>query len=159
MSLWFPYLSVPLIGPPPPTLPPGTLVRWRPFVPIRVHSLTTGQDYDINEALVDSGADDTIFPMDVATLTGIALLPLGSIGHSIRWGTSRHPIRFGEVRLELSDGIEAWNWNAIVAFTPAPIRYPLLGQASFFSFFDITFKGEAREVSLETNPSFPGTKT
>jgi hypothetical protein len=80
-------------------------------------------------------------------------------GHAIRWGGSGYALRFGEIRLMLTDGVETWSWTAIVGFSPAPIRYPLLGEASFLQFFDVTFRGDAREVILDTNPTFPGTRT
>jgi hypothetical protein len=34
--LSFPYQDEPLSGPPPPSLPSGSTVRWRPLVPVRV---------------------------------------------------------------------------------------------------------------------------
>ncbi len=159
MSLRFPYQPVRITGPVPPTLPGHATVRWRPFVPLRITNPATGQFRDLRLALADSGADDTVFSMTLVSTLGINLLPDVGGGHSIRWGTSSHAIRFGEVRLDLSDGTEVWSWTTIVAFSSAPLRYPLLGQASFLQFFDVTFRGEAREVIFDTNPSFIGTKT
>src|SRR5260370_15416486 len=36
LMLSFPYQDEPLSGPPPPSLPSGSTVRWRPLVPVRV---------------------------------------------------------------------------------------------------------------------------
>ncbi len=158
MSLRFPYLAVPLLGPPPPTLPASATDRWRPLLPIRIANVLTGSFRNINEALADTGADDTIFPLTLAGLLGIILLPELAAGHSVRWSGVVFPIRYGDVRLELYDGMETWSWTARVAFSGAPIRFPLLGQAGFLQYFDATFAGERRVVTLDTNSSFIGTK-
>jgi hypothetical protein len=44
-----------------------------------------------------------------------------------------------------------------VAFTSARIAHPALGYAGFLQFFDATFRGQAEEVELAVNPSYPGT--
>ena len=159
MSLRFPYQAVPIIGPIPPNLPAGSTVRWRPLIPVRVANLDTGQLFPLDQALVDTGADDTILPMTLATTLGIPLLPITASGHAIRWRGNSYTMRFGEVSLELDDGVETWKWTSLVAFSPAPLRYPLLGHAGFSQYFDVTFAGAAPAVLLETNPSFAGTKT
>jgi hypothetical protein len=147
---------VPLQGPPPPTLPPNATDRWRPLVPVRLVSLTTGQFRDFDQALLDSGADDTVFPLAAALGTGVSFLPEAGTAVTIRWGGSSHPVRYGEVRLELTDGMTTWAWPARVAFTAAPIRYPLLGQAGCLQYLDATFLGVDRVTVLDLNRSYPG---
>jgi hypothetical protein len=66
-------------------------------------------------------------------------------------------LRFAEVALELSDGIQVGHWPAVVGFSPASLHYPNLGQCGCLQFFDARFLGERRVVELETNPSYPGT--
>lgn len=156
MSMRFPYQPVLLQGPPPPTLPPHATARHRPLVPVRVTDPATGKSSNVNAALLDSGADDSIFPLPLAHLLGVALLPEVPTGHAIRWGGSPHRIRFGRVGLELSDGIETASWEAVVAFSAAPIRYPILGQCGCLHFFNADFRGADQEVVLEANSSFPG---
>ena len=72
MNLRFPYLDEPLHGPPPPLLPSTTTLRWRPLVPVTVIG-PNGQSFSFGRALVDPGADDTILPLDVVNLLGVAL--------------------------------------------------------------------------------------
>jgi hypothetical protein len=63
------------------------------------------------------------------------------------------------VELELSDDTGAvWRWPAVVGFSPAPMRYPILGTCGCLQFFDPRFRGEDRIVEIETNRSYPGTK-
>jgi hypothetical protein len=59
------------------------------------------------------------------------------------------------VTLELADDEgNALAWPAVVAFTNAPIPYPLLGVCGCLEFFDANFRGSDRLVELENNASF-----
>jgi hypothetical protein len=105
-------------------------------------------------ALVDSGADDTVFPLDIVSLLAVTLLPV--TGHALRWRGQSHALRYGRVELELVDDTgSALRWPATVAFTPAPIRYPLLGVTGCLEYFNARFLGNARTVELEPNEQFP----
>ena len=150
--LRFPYLEEPLIGPPPPSLPNTAQVRWRPLVPVVIHgsqSLVT-----FGRALIDSGADDTLFPLDVANQLNIPLLP--PTGHAIRWRGQRYQVTYGTAELELiDDDGNSLRWPAIVGFSPANLRYPLLGVCGFLGYFDLRLLGLGRLIELEPNASFP----
>jgi hypothetical protein len=152
--LRFPYQDEPLVGPPPPSLSPASTVRWRPLVPVTIFG-QAGLYLDFARAILDPGADDTIFPDKVVLLIDADLL--ADTGHRLRWRGQLHPLRFAKVELSLSDAMQLWRWPATVAFTPAPITYPILGNGGCLQFFDACFRGEARLVELETNASFPGT--
>ena len=153
--LRFAYLPEPLGGPPPPSLPAGAAVHWRPLLPVRIIG-PTGLFRSFPRALLDPGADDTILPMDLVAVLGVTLL--AEAGHGVRWRGQRYPLRFGNVQLELSDDSGAtWRWPATVGFSPALIRYPILGNAGCLQFLDALFRGEDRSVELETNRSYPGT--
>jgi hypothetical protein len=104
---------------------------------------------------LDPGADDTIFPFDVAAQLLLVLRP--ESGHGIRWQGQHHPLRFGDVELELSDAQSGVRWPTTVGFTTARIRYPLLGLAGCLQFFRATFLGDQRAVEIDINPTFPGT--
>jgi hypothetical protein len=144
--LRFPYLEEPIQGSPPPSLPASAAVRWRPLVPVTVHG--TGGSVSFGRALVDSGADDTILPLDVAVCLGVALLL--DTGHAMRWQGQRHVLRFGHVDLELvDDSGGALRWPAIVAFTPARVRYPLLGLTGCLEFMEARFVGSSRVLELQ----------
>lgn len=98
--LRFPYLPEPLAGPPPPSLPAGVTSRWRPLLPVRVIG-PAGHFRYFPRALLDPGADDTVFPLDLVAALGIVLLP--HAGHGVRWRGQLYPLRFGNVHLELAD--------------------------------------------------------
>jgi len=116
----------------------------------------TGQVRQFGRAVLDPAADDTVFPLDTAGRIGAHLRP--DTGHRIRWRGQIHPLRFGAVELELDDGTAVWRWPAVVGFSPAPLRYPILGQAGCLQFFDAWFRGLDRIAELETNRSYPGTE-
>src|ERR1700733_13522892 len=120
--LQFPYLDEPLHGPPPPSLPSSVLVQWRPLVPIAVFG-PTGKRRPVSRALLDSGADDTIFPVAAATSLGVNLGPPS--GHAVRWRGQPHSLRFGDLDIEITDGVQVVRWTAVVGFSSAPIRYPI----------------------------------
>ncbi len=151
--LSFPYQEELLTGPAPPSLPVGATGRWRPLVPVVIFG-PTGLSERFGRAVVDTGADDTVFPLDAARRIGAVLRP--DTGHRVRWRGQLHPLRFGDVALVLDDGTGTWRWPAVVGFSPAAIRYPILGTAGCPQFMDARFRGADRMVELETNPTFPG---
>jgi hypothetical protein len=153
--LRFPYRDEPLLGPAPPSLPAGTLARSRPLIPVTILG-RPGLLRDFGRAVVDPAADDCVFPLDTAQRIGIRLRP--DTGHRVRWRGQLHPLRFGDVELLLTDDGSLWRWPAVVGFSPAPIRYPILGQAGFLQFIDAKFLGADRQVELETNREYPGTQ-
>ena len=154
--LLFPYLDEPLVGPPPPSLPAAATVRWRPLAPITIIG-PTGLARDFARAVLDPAADDTVFPIDTAARIAVRLR--SDTGHRIRWRGQLHPLRFGDVELLLTDDLTVCRWPAVVGFSPAPIRYPLLGQNGCLEFFNARFLGVDRQAELAINQSFPGTET
>jgi hypothetical protein len=107
--------------------------------------------------LLDSAADDTVFPLDTAGRIGARLR--ADTGHRIGWRGQVHPLRFGDVELELADGAGTYRWPAVVGFSPAPILYPILGQGGCLHFIDARFRGYSLVAELDANPSYPGTTT
>jgi hypothetical protein len=112
---------------------------------------------DFGRAVVDPAADDTVFPLDTARRIGARLRP--DTRHRVRWRGQLHPLRFGDVELSLTDNRSVWRWPAVVGFSPAPLRYPILGQAGCLQFIDARFLGADLLVELEINRSYPGTQT
>jgi hypothetical protein len=151
--LRFPYLDEPLYAKSPPSLPDGAQRRWRPLVPLSVQGLN-GCTLNFGRALVDPGADDTVLPLDVAELLAVSFYP--ATRHSLQWRGTRHSIRYGDVTFELADDEgQVLTWPAVVAFTAAPVRYPLLGICGCLEFLDATFRGAERIIELQPNRSFP----
>ncbi len=107
-------------------------------------------------ALLDTAADDTVFSEDVATKIGLDLTNAPTGGAS-GVGMVGSPIRFAEVTLRLTDGVEFREWSARVGFTPVPLKRALLGFAGFFQFFTATFDGEREHVELTVSALYPGT--
>lgn len=153
--LRLPYQSVTLdpSKPVPPSLSQRVRVRWRPFIHVRIIG-TNRHFHDFDRALIDSGADDTLFPLEVAVLLGVSLTP--DQGHFHGWRGTRSPLRFGRVHLELTDEVSVWRWPATVAFTPAAIRYPLLDHCGFMEYIETRFLDADRVVELEPNSWYPG---
>ena len=69
--LHFPYLDEPLRGPRPPSLAAGSLVRSRPLVPVTLHG--PAGHWFFTRTVLDSGADDTIFPFTAVHWIGASL--------------------------------------------------------------------------------------
>jgi hypothetical protein len=106
--------------------------------------------------LLDSGADDTVFPLHVAHLIEITTR---GIGQQLRWRGQTYPLQFGSVELELVDRSGSrWRWPTTIGFSSAPIRYPILGNLGCLQFFDAMFRGDDRIVELETNRAYSGIK-
>ncbi len=155
--LSFPYQGEPITGPTPPSLPSGATIRWRPLVPVRVIG-PGGRSLLFTRAVFDPCADDTVLPLSLVTVLGIALRP--DSGHVVRWRGQAHSLRFGDVELELADDKgEVWRWPAVVSRSAAPMRYPILGTCGCLQFFDAQFRGEDRIVKIEANPSYPVAKS
>jgi hypothetical protein len=154
--LRFPYQDEPLASHPPPSLSPSATVRWRPLIAVTIIGPLAKRRV-FSRALLDPGADDTVFPLAVAGLIDVALRP--DTGHSLRWRGQGHSLRFGDADLELSDGNATWRWQAVIGFSLAPLRYPILGLSGCLQFFDARFLGERRFIELETNATFSGTIT
>src|ERR1041385_9023685 len=112
----FPYLALPTKGP---VAPLGTArVRYRPIVPVRVFGPLGSRLVD---GCIDSGSDDTVFPLSLARRLGIDLTgaPRGSA--SPVGGAVVH-YSYAVVRLRMTDGMETWDWQATVGFVDLPLR-------------------------------------
>jgi hypothetical protein len=105
--------------------------------------------------VLDPGADDTVFPLAIAALLGVNLR--SPSGHGLRWRGQAYVLRFGDVELELSDGIQVYRWPAVIAFSQAPLHYPILGLSGCLQYFDATYLGEDRIIRMSANGSFIGT--
>src|SRR5437016_14333686 len=123
--LRFPYLPVNLRRPAS-TLRGGT-VRHLPIFSVGVMGPLGLRPID---SRLDSGSDDTVFPLRVARrvgldLTGSPLAESQSAGGTIL----RYPC--AQVTLRVSDGKETCTWETVVGFVDAPWRFALLGVAGF----------------------------
>jgi hypothetical protein len=146
----FNYLPLPTRGPVYPL--GGARVRYRPIVPVHI---VAPQLLPPLDACIDSASDDTVFPDTLAVRLGIDLAnaPQGEVRPV---GHRAVQVAYARVGLLLSDGYETCEWEVIVAFAPAKLRWALLGHAGCLEFFDVQLLGSRREAVLTANTAFPG---
>lgn len=151
MTMRFPYRLLPVrqavvsLG--------GRWVRPRPLVFV---SLVGPSGVYVERALLDTAADDTVFP-DAAAVTAGLDLTNAPTGEASGVGAAPVVVRYAAVELRLTDGREMRRWPAWVGFTAARLNQPLLGFAGCLQFFGALFRGDREEAELEVNALYPGT--
>jgi hypothetical protein len=110
------------------------------------------------DCLLDSGADDTLFPEVAALVLGIDLTGAPTASATQANGAAIS-YSYASAILRISDGTESCEWVAVIGFTNYPLRWPILGQTGFLQFFDATLFGVRREIVLMPNASFAGRHT
>jgi hypothetical protein len=151
MSLLFKY--IPLRMRSPAIALGGRLTRPKPLVPITVMGPTNTR---VIQGLLDTAADDTVFPESLATLLGIDLTNAPEAEASGIAGLPAARLRIVQVTLRLATASEQREWPALVGFTAATMRFPLLGFAGVLQFFHADFRGDREEVELTINSRYPG---
>ncbi len=131
----------------------GRWVRPRPIIRVAVIG---PRATEFREALLDNGSDDTVFHESVAVRIGIDLTSAPT-GEASGAGGQPVRLRYAEVRLRISDGLEHREWTAWVGFTNVPLRRSLLGFGGFLQFFTAVSKGDHEEVELTINSLCRGT--
>ena len=131
----------------------GQMDRPRPIVDV---SITGPLGAAPQRCVLDTAADDSVFPEAIAHRVGIDLTgaPAGEGGAV---GGAVIPVRFAIVTLRLSAGRENREWPARVAFTAVKLARALLGFVGCLQFFGAFFDGEQEEVELTVNGLYPGT--
>jgi hypothetical protein len=116
----FPYIALPTRRPVYPL--GGAMVRHRPLVAIEVRGPSGKRPLT---ATLDPGSDDTLLPAYLGARLGINLAqaPAGEAGTV---GGPPVPYRYANASLRLSDGCEECEWEAIVGFVAAPMRWAVL---------------------------------
>ena len=130
----------------------GARIRHRPIIPIQIIGPLGSRMLSAN---LDCGSDDTLFPAHVAPRLGIDLTNAPE-GESGAIGGVPIPYRYATVTLRISDGHEECEWEAIVGFLAAPLRWAVLGHAGMLHYFDANLLGDHRPVVVVPNPAFPG---
>lgn len=135
----------------------GSVIRPRPVIAVRV---TGPRSTRLLDGLLDTGSDETVFEESLAGALGISLS--GNEVRHVGLVGRKKPVRcrYASVELQITDGLHhTYQWSAVVGFVSTPLRYSLLGYASFLQFFDAEFRGADQEVVLTPNSSFPGIGT
>jgi hypothetical protein len=117
----------------------GSLVRHRPVTAV---ILTGPAGTKIRDGLLDSGADDTVFTEDLATLLGIDLSHAEERKISLAGRANPVRLRYAPVKLRIADDAEAYEWTAVVGFISGKLHYNLLGHAGCLQYFNADFRGE-----------------
>lgn len=134
--------------------PLGTTHTFRPLVPITIIG-PTGTRAEFPNALVDTGAFDTVFHHDVGKYLDVKWRRLKK-PHVLRWRGTAYPLEYGDVTLKLTDQTSTLEWQTPVGFTRAPIPFDaFLGYYGCLQYLDATFKSANLLLELEANSLFP----
>jgi hypothetical protein len=109
----------------------------------------------VARALLDTAAEDTVFPEAAAAAAGVDLSN-GPTGEASGIGSAPVVVRYAAMELRLTDGREFRRWPAWVGFAGAPLKQPLLSFAGCLQFFGALFRGDREEVELDANALYPG---
>lgn len=137
----FPYQSYPVRG----IGAAHVVAVHRPSIPIRVIG-PAGEA--VAYGLVDTGADETLFPDRFLGPLGVVVRP-GDHATIVANDGGVVLVRYGMVDLELRRRDVAYRWSARVAFYSG--TRALLGHAGCLEYFTATFNGQRRYVSMTPN--------
>lgn len=134
-----------------PTVPKG--VVYRPMVSIRI----IGPLDHVNvRALVDTGADETIFPVSIAEAIGAEMDEAESVSLE---GIGGHMVQavLGTVEIEIGVGKSLTRWQQRARFVPSSLddEVPILGHVGFLQYFATLFDGKRHQMTLTPNGTFP----
>jgi hypothetical protein len=135
------YMAVPMKRPVPAL--GSQSVRNRPVVAVLLTGSATPQ---LRDGLLDTGADDTVFSDPVAAALGADLSHAKQCSISLAGRAQPLVCGYTQVQLRITDGIEIFEWPAVVGFVSARLHYALLAD----------FDGDDHVVELIPKPSFPG---
>lgn len=137
-QLKFPYLKYIVT---PPTKKPAGYV-YRPVIPIKLFLDKKAITFD---ALIDSGADECTFPGWIAETLGHNVYKgkqkiFTGIGGSVLAYLHKTHFRLNGIEF-MADVYYSYEWD--------DMPFGLLGQAGFFSHFDISFNYKKKEILLK----------
>lgn len=120
-------------------------IRPRPFIRIKLRASKEASDFIWLYALIDSGADQSVFPVDVARRLNLNLDPsratrVKGIGGGNIQGWI-HPLT---VDIDAS-----WSMTFDVVFVDDPQTLPILGQEGFFDNAVVIFNRVKEQIELK----------
>ena len=126
----------------------------RPVITIRVVGPKSDARWD---ALVDSGADETLFPLSLADALGIEL-DQQMTSEAAGISGDRLKIFYGDVELRIESVQEFVAWKTTVGFVDfgsVSDEVIIPGHGGCLDFFTATFDGENAELELVPNAFLP----
>jgi hypothetical protein len=132
------------------------LMLFRPEIVVMVHRPAGVRTV---RALVDTGSDYTIFPLEVATRMGIPTLP--AEGPPIKaFGGQAIGVRYADVPVQIDSTEETLLWTARVFFTDdsddsSSDRTAVVGHMGFLEFLTATFRGDTNTLDIDANEDLP----
>jgi predicted aspartyl protease len=126
----------------------------RPVMTIRVVGPNADARWD---ALVDSGADETLFPLSLADVLGVEL-DQELVSEAAGISGDRLKIQYGDVELRIESDTETVAWKTTVGFVDfgsARDEVIILGHGGCLDFFTAIFDGENAELELIPNALLP----
>jgi predicted aspartyl protease len=109
------------------------------------------------DALVDTGADETLLPMSLAEALGVELDPrLTSQAAGISGEVLR--IHYGDVDFQIEAGADSISWSTMVGFvefSSSKDEVIVLGHGGCLDYFTAIFDGEHAELELIPNSTLP----
>lgn len=119
----------------------------RPRIRVRVRH---GNRFVDVLALIDSGADDCLFPIGIASLLELTLQPENTCQYIGIGGNEVRSV-FQTLTLEIGD----WSFPAYVGFVDTPTAPALLGQNGFFDQLTVKFSLSRRVIEIELDQVQP----
>ena len=126
----------------------------RPVITIRIFGTKSEAQWD---ALVDTGADETLLPISLAGLLGVQL-DTQAAGSAVGITGEQLAIHYGDVRLQITAGQETVAWTTIVGFVDfgaSEDEVIVLGHGGCLDYFTATFDGEQAVLELTPNRLLP----
>lgn len=115
-------------------------LRYLPLVPLTVF----GPAGDVNIlGLVDSGAEHSVFGLDVARRLKVRLDNAPSV-LIVGVGGQESPAFLTEISLKLG----RYQWRGPAVFSAAVDERAILGQGGFFQFFTVTFRRNKLQMEI-----------
>lgn len=134
-----------------PGFPDG--IVYRPRIPIVIKTDTEPVPFD---ALVDTGSDQTIFPISGLEAFGVQINKKSTSQVLTLHGQPDTLYEGENIQLALYINDHAYEWPAVVWFSTNINAVPILGYSGFLEYFRAVFDGEKRELEIVPNKKFPG---
>jgi predicted aspartyl protease len=126
----------------------------RPVITIRIVGPLADARWD---ALVDTGADESLLPLSLAGLLGVEL-DANATSQAAGISGDKLTIHYGEVEFQITDGIETIRWQTVVGFVDfgtVDDEVIVLGHGGCLDYFTALFEGEKAELELTANSLLP----